>query len=294
MQLTYIDDIAVWFYALRTLLKRPDENPWDTPSTLLKYFPPPPVPSTSSAPPPHSSNNNCSHLIVGVGRTKGRRNYMEDFDFQYPSVVIHPKNNQFVSLYGVLDGHGGVDCGQYISDEFASKLLLELKTKRPTAEALFAVYVKLDLEFMQVASDSQAGCTATVLVWDGFNGIGVIGNAGDTRGVLSRAGIACDLTRDKKASDPYEIARIYREGGFVSNGRVMGSLAVARALGDCSLKHTPKRILIPDPEVTTFKQQTEDEFIVIATDGLWDVMSSQDVVNYVHDQLSVRHVIPGK
>ena len=73
----------------------------------------------------------------------------------------------------------------------------------------------------------------------------------------------------------------------------MGSLAVARALGDCSLKHTPKRILIPDPEVTTFKYHPQDEFIVIATDGLWDVMASQDAVTYVREQLSARNIEPG-
>src|SRR5205807_2260550 len=102
---------------------------------------------------------------------------------------------------------------------------------------------------------------------------------------------AVDLTIDKKANDSFEIARILREGGFVSNGRVMGSLAVSRAIGDCQLKHPSKRILIPDPEVTTFKPLVQsiggtgggraDEFIVIATDGLWDVMTSQDAVDMV-------------
>ncbi|CAM9806578.1 unnamed protein product, partial [Ectocarpus fasciculatus] len=63
-----------------------------------------------------------------------------------------------------------------------------------------------------------------------------VGNAGDTRAVLSRGGCAVDITRDKKATDFEEIARVCEEGGFVVNGRVQGTLAVARALGDRNLK----------------------------------------------------------
>ena len=61
-------------------------------------------------------------------------------------------------------------------------------------------------------------------------------NTADTRAVLSRQGVALDLTIDRKASDPEEIARIAESGGFVANGRVQGTLAVSRALGDAQVR----------------------------------------------------------
>lgn len=69
-----------------------------------------------------------------------------------------------------------------------------------------------------------------------------VANCGDTRTVLSRNGQAIDITRDQKATDPDEIARIAKAGGFVNNGRVMGILAVARAFGDVSLKNSRVKI----------------------------------------------------
>jgi hypothetical protein len=63
-----------------------------------------------------------------------------------------------------------------------------------------------------------------------------VANTADTRAVLSRQGVALDLTIDRKASDPEEIARIAESGGFVANGRVQGTLAVSRALGDAQVR----------------------------------------------------------
>jgi len=220
---------------------------------------------------------------------------MEDVDFQFKEIKVSHVAGSVISLYGVLDGHGGQECAQHTSDELPTKLTAELRSKRPIAEALFTSYLKTDAEFVNTMSDSQAGCTATVCVWDGASNRGYMANAGDTRAVMCRAGAAVDLTMDKKATDPFEIARIYREGGFVSNGRVMGTLGVARAIGDCSLKHTSKRILVSDPEVTAFDyQQNADQFMVIASDGLWDVMSSQDAVNWIKAKLESHNIVKGQ
>ena len=103
---------------------------------------------------------------------------------------------------------------------------------------------------------------------------------------LYTGGVAIDITRDQKASAPDEVSRIAKAGGFVNNGRVMGVLAVARAFGDASLK-TPEvsKAVTAEPEITSFRPLLEDEFIIIATDGLWDVMTSQDAVDFVCEAL---------
>jgi hypothetical protein len=62
-------------------------------------------------------------------------------------------------------------------------------------------------------------------------------------------------------------------------------LKIVRALGDCQLKEGNNRIVVPDPEISAFSPSKKDQFIIVATDGLWDVMSSQSAVEYVNNIL---------
>lgn len=198
---------------------------------------------------------------------------MEDVDFSFDEIRLSDRAR--VSIFGVMDGHGGSECSKFGAEEIPSNIILHMRAGRlQPAEALFQAYVEADRTYLE-SSSSRSGSTATVLLWDHHSKLVTVGNCGDTRGVLSRGGVAVDITRDKKATDLEEIARICEEGGFVVNGRVQGSLAVARALGDRNLKSDNKRFVIADPEITQFRINPRDEFIIIATDGLWDVMSSQ-------------------
>jgi serine/threonine protein phosphatase PrpC len=118
----------------------------------------------------------------------------------------------------------------------------------------------------------------------------VVANAGDSRAVLCRRGEAIDLSRDHKPTDEDERARIMKAGGFVSEGRVNGSLALSRAIGDLEYKRS-KTLPARDQIVTAYPELTEqtiadgDEFIVIACDGIWDVLSSQQCVDYVRERV---------
>ncbi|KAJ7287528.1 phosphatase 2C-like domain-containing protein [Mycena rebaudengoi] len=98
-------------------------------------------------------------------------------------------------------------------------------------------------------------------------------NAGDARGVLCRGGKAIRLTYDHKGSDKQEAKRITDAGGFVMSGRVNGVLAVTRSLGDSSMKE----FVVGAPSAT------EDEFLVLACDGLWDVASDQSAIDLIRD-----------
>lgn len=111
-------------------------------------------------------------------------------------------------------------------------------------------------------------------------------NVGDARAVLYRGGKALRLSHDHKASDPLEQKRIRNAGGFVSNDRVNGILAVARSLGD----HELKEYIIGEPHVsrTVLKMEgenAEDTILVLACDGVWDVLSDQQVC-----EIADRHV----
>lgn len=108
-----------------------------------------------------------------------------------------------------------------------------------------------------------------------------IANVGDSRAVGSIAGRALALSVDHKPNLPAERTRIQNAGGTVTSmmgcHRVMGMLAMSRALGDVMIE----RYLSQDPDLT--EQQLQDrDFIVMASDGLWDVISNQEVVHIAY------------
>ncbi len=111
-------------------------------------------------------------------------------------------------------------------------------------------------------------------------------NAGDSRAVMSVKGEAVALSEDHKPTNQGESARIVAAGGFVEFGRVNGNLALSRALGDFEFKQSANlspetQIVTADPELTVHDHTDDDEFVVIACDGIWDVFSSQQVIDFV-------------
>ncbi|KZP34480.1 protein serine/threonine phosphatase 2C [Athelia psychrophila] len=104
-------------------------------------------------------------------------------------------------------------------------------------------------------------------------------NAGDARGVLCRGGKAVRLTYDHKGSDKQEAKRITDAGGFVMGGRVNGVLAVTRSLGDSSMKE----FVVGSPYTTETELCEDDDLLILACDGLWDVAGDQQAVDLVSD-----------
>lgn len=102
-------------------------------------------------------------------------------------------------------------------------------------------------------------------------------NAGDARGVLCRGGKAIRLTYDHKGSDKQEAKRIMDAGGFVMSGRVNGVLAVTRSLGDSSMKE----FVVGSPYTTETELCGEDEFVILACDGLWDIADDKEAIDQV-------------
>ncbi|XAR67817.1 Phosphoprotein phosphatase [Bertholletia excelsa] len=119
----------------------------------------------------------------------------------------------------------------------------------------------------------------------------VVANAGDSRCVISRKGQAYNLSRDHKPDLEAEKERIIKAGGFVQCGRVNGSLNLARAIGDMELKRNrllpaEKQIVTANPDINKVELCDDDEFLILACDGIWDCMSSQQLVDYVREQLN--------
>lgn len=120
-------------------------------------------------------------------------------------------------------------------------------------------------------------------------------NVGDSRAVLSRSGRKVDLSFDHKCTRPDERARILGVGGRIVKDRLFGVLAVSRAFGDAEYKKElgpecwqadlTADPLTAEPEVTHEPLSPEDEFVILACDGVWDVLTSQQAVNFVRRKL---------
>ncbi|CAI4872370.1 CKB_collapsed_G0008860.mRNA.1.CDS.1 [Saccharomyces cerevisiae] len=104
-------------------------------------------------------------------------------------------------------------------------------------------------------------------------------NVGDSRIVLFRNGNSIRLTYDHKASDTLEMQRVEQAGGLIMKSRVNGMLAVTRSLGDKFFDS----LVVGSPFTTSVEITSEDKFLILACDGLWDVIDDQDACELIKD-----------
>uniref|UniRef100_A0A8C2ZSU9 protein-serine/threonine phosphatase n=1 Tax=Cyclopterus lumpus TaxID=8103 RepID=A0A8C2ZSU9_CYCLU len=136
---------------------------------------------------------------------------------------------------------------------------------------------------------SDSGTTAVVALIRGKQLI--VANAGDSRCVVSERGKAVDMSYDHKPEDEVELARIKHAGGKVTmDGRVNGGLNLSRAIGDHFYKRNkalpPEEQMISSmPDVKVLTLSADHDFMVIACDGIWNVLSSQEVVDFISERI---------
>lgn len=118
-------------------------------------------------------------------------------------------------------------------------------------------------------------------------------NCGDSRAILVSNNQVVLGTYDHKPVNPIERERIHNAGGSVMIQRVNGSLAVSRALGDYEYKNVDGRgpceqLVSPEPEIyVKERSQEKDEFVILACDGIWDVMANDDLKDFVTSRLKI-------
>jgi serine/threonine protein phosphatase PrpC len=155
-------------------------------------------------------------------------------------------------FFGIYDGHGGRNVAEFIRLHLHVNVEKELRIKgeRSVEECLKAAFSVTDME-ASLTGEQASGSTAAVCVVrrQGPKRYVYTANCGDARAVLCHGGVAVRLSKDHKATDPQERARIEAAGGFVVRKRVMGVLAVARAFGDFVLK----KFVTAEPYTSTTK-----------------------------------------
>ncbi|XP_031170168.1 protein phosphatase 1G [Sander lucioperca] len=137
---------------------------------------------------------------------------------------------------------------------------------------------------------SDSGTTAVVALIRGKQLI--VANAGDSRCVVSERGKAVDMSYDHKPEDELELARIKNAGGKVTmDGRVNGGLNLSRAIGDHFYKRNKalppeEQMISAMPDVKVLTLNGDHDFMVIACDGIWNVLSSQEVVDFISERIN--------
>ncbi|GMP82628.1 hypothetical protein CsSME_00036847 [Camellia sinensis var. sinensis] len=211
---------------------------------------------------------------VGVFSVKGKKKFMED------THKIASFSHGIKGFFGVYDGHGGRKAADFVAENLHENIFKMLENCTGNAakeEAVKAGYLKTDQEFLKQGLGSGA-CCVTALI-DG-NEI-VISNLGDCRAVLSRGGVAEALTNDHRAGQEDERKRIENKGGYVEihrgAWRVHGVLSVSRSIGDAHLKDW----VLAEPDTKTLCFTPDMEYLVLASDGLWEEVGNQEAVDIV-------------
>ena len=249
--------------------------------------------------------NEPQRLAFAASSMQGWRVEMEDahciqlnFDGDIPG-------HHFV---GVFDGHGGTRTSQWMAENLLSCIVEtdEFEQYRrsamsgsPDLEILEAAlkrgFIAADAKFQPILDaenphDTSGSTAVCCLITPGHI---LCANAGDSRAVMA-VGIdkSTDgndfvaLSEDHKPDNPDERDRIERAGGTVSMKRVDGDLAVSRAFGDYKFKlrddlGPEEQRVTALPDVVIRQRKSTDEWLLLACDGVWDVMSSGDGVGYV-------------
>ncbi|KAG6041993.1 hypothetical protein E4U41_007512 [Claviceps citrina] len=246
-----------------------------------------------------SDKGEDDRLIYGVSAMQGWRISMEDshtivLDLATGANLdakIHPSR---LSFFGVFDGHGGDKVALFTGENIHNIILKQETFKSGDyAQGLRDGFLATDRAILNDPKyeDEVSGCTACVSLIAGKKLY--VANAGDSRCVLGIKGRAKPMSQDHKPQLENERTRIKAAGGFVDFGRVNGNLALSRAIGDFEFKKTAdlppeQQIVTAFPDVEEHDLTDEDEFLVLACDGIWDCQSSQAVVEFVRRGIAAK------
>jgi serine/threonine protein phosphatase PrpC len=192
-----------------------------------------------------------------------------------------------IACFGVFDGHNGSATAEVLEDKLHRAIGAHgaYSGKRGVmGDRLSALEEAIDqLDQMILRNNRQerdkSGSTLVVVVVD--NEYLYCGNVGDARAVLCRNKIAVQMSTDHKPYHSEERKRIVGKGGIVIGNYMLGkggeALAVSRAIGDVEFRSASNDILISTPTMSMYDRTEADDFIIIASDGLYDVFSNQQV-----------------
>jgi len=204
-------------------------------------------------------------------------------------------------LIGVYDGHGGCKvsdlCAEFLPEMLVNRLYETMhepteRVRTDPDQSDFRPNLALKLAIKDIDGiakrrgiDDACGTTfCAFLVQPSVDlskreGALTVANIGDSRLVMKSGDAVYALTKDHNTKHARERTRVFKAGGSIikdpyGTDRVMGTLNMTRSLGDRSLRP----FVSPHPVVSKYTLRGNERYIIIGTDGLWDVLSNQDAM----------------
>jgi protein phosphatase PTC1 len=258
------------------------------------------------------------YAAVSTQNSKFRK-HMEDECVVIPKFKAYHGDPAKSSFFAVYDGHGGSFCARYAAKNFHTRLSTSMAGRigsklresdpsngRPSAltssgstacsegddllsvEDIESCYAEacsaLDQELAGYDESAACGSTAVTCLIRNFNGRTSfhIANIGDSRAILFANGATSRLTVEHKATNEDEAKRIRARHGIILNKRVGGVISVTRAFGQSD----EKEFITADPHTQSGEVQSNDSFLVLASDGVTDVFTDDEITEFVAERLA--------
>lgn len=226
-------------------------------------------------------------LKCGSSCMQGWRINMEDAHTHLLAI----QNDKNAAFFGVYDGHGGAKVSEYAGQRLHDRIFSQQTYNTNIPDAIKKGFLAIDEDMLKddCMKDELSGTTAVcVIIKDKKI---YCGNVGDSRVIASVRGRVQNLSYDHKPNNELETKRILAAGGWVEFNRVNGNLALSRALGDFVFKKNDTKkaedqIVTAFPDVEVKDLTADHEFIVLACDGIWDVLSNEEVLEFVRCRIA--------
>ena len=262
----------------------------ETPEQIINFN------NSPRSPVSKSPNKNIENVKIGTfytcktSQTVCGFSYREDQNRQYKDSMedkgisidnFNSKQNQ--TLFCLFDGHGGDLVSRYLQKNFATTYKKNLESLNDNIENTLKITFR-DIDHQIQKCDyitmGSTGCIVHIIKENSYSLKIYCANVGDTRcSLISRVAIK-RLSYDHKGSDPIEKDRIIKSGGSIINDRVMGQLMLTRAFGDFEFKTFGVRVE-PHIQSITIDPEEKSQFLIIGCDGIWDVLSEEDVQHII-------------
>ncbi len=211
-------------------------------------------------------------------------------DFHYIKALLIKKIA--CSYFGLFDGHSGKEVGMYLMENLHKILHQKIKEENINNEILKQIVInsfeQIDQEINLKNFRNETGSTGTILLLykdpsSPSNKSFLCANVGDSKAYLITKSEMILLTKDHKCCDANEVKRIRDKGGIVFRERVFGTLMLTRSFGDKEMK---KYGVLSTPDIYIKNVEKDDLFIVIASDGVWDVVEENEILKMTKEGIS--------
>ena len=208
-------------------------------------------------------------------QNKDYNSLMEDLTYSNLQYL----NGFHKSLFLLCDGHGGDKSAKFTRENFPSILSKQITENKKNNNIEYYIkksYEELD-QLTKTNNIINEGNTLTSIYID--YKILYCSNVGDSKSIIINNEKYINLTYEDKCYDKNELKRIEKNGGCVYNNRLDGIITLSRSIGDHKLKGNG---LISIPHIKKYILSSSDKYCIIASDGVWDVLSEDVIFNFAN------------